>query len=368
MENYLRKKSTGIFQNANWQELNDFFREAHDPLSLRKFRGYVKSATISEWAHGHWMNSDDEKGFGELMVLYAGKEWHNFSIRFYDSSDIKRFLILDINCDDNKIVLTGSLDNKGKLNDAFEGIISILDVKQIKNMKEFRFYDKWWFKRIIAPILVLVVGGLILSYFQNKSSIGKKNHFQGASVNGINNSKISGDVVGRDKIIVQNIINEKTDKKDIMEGMLQEFDFAKKDSDIKHQQEMKYLEDIYKNTGTNDIQIESFRDANLKNNVKILNLPDEPITFIFFALNNAPVKNSIMITSNLGVPSFSSYRIVSNIVILKTDIPQTEVFKNGNFFDVRYIKDVSSNEKLNTLENMEFRSEGDQYYYSFHQR
>lgn len=162
-ENYSQIELTGTFQKANWQELYDLFSELYDPLSLREFRGYVTSAVINDYVRSHWKSSNDKKGFGELMVSCAGKEWRNFKIKFFDSKDAKRFLELDINIEDNKIVLIGSLDNKNKLVDTLEAIkgsfSSFRIMKQkgtsaIKPILKF-LKDKW-----IWIILIIIVLGI----------------------------------------------------------------------------------------------------------------------------------------------------------------------------------------------------------------
>lgn len=217
IEGYFKKEIVGFFQNPNWQELSDYFRSFYDPLSLREFRGYVESIVIDDYTFRHWLSSNEKKGFGELMVYNAGKEWKSFKIRFYDSSDDeKRFLKLELNCDDNKIILIGSLDNKDKLNNVFSTIVSILGVKIIKSKDKngdsrFKFYNKWWFKLLLAPIIV----SLVLLYFQNKSASRQNNNFQNSSANAIKNANIAGDVVGRDKIIYQPVVPISSDQKNI---------------------------------------------------------------------------------------------------------------------------------------------------------
>ena len=71
----------------------------------------------------------------------------------------------------------------------------------IKNEKISAFYNKWWFKLLLAPILV----GLFLLYLQNNPSREQKSNLSDSSSNDIKKSNISGDVVGRDKIIYQTV-------------------------------------------------------------------------------------------------------------------------------------------------------------------
>lgn len=215
-DNYFKKEIKSVFQNANWQELCDLFRDLYDPLSLREFRGYVESMEIDDYARRHWLSSNDKKGFGELMVSCAGKEWNSFKIKFYDSDDKKRFLELNINCNNNEIDLVGSLDNKEKLDNTFSRIVNILNVKiNGKNDFKNKFYNKWWFKFLLVSILAPIIVGLVLLYFPNKSSNRQANNLQNSSVNDIKESDIAGDIVGRDKITYQTIIPSSTDQMNI---------------------------------------------------------------------------------------------------------------------------------------------------------
>ncbi len=67
----------------------------------------------------------------------------------------------------------------------------------IKNGRKEVFYSKWWFKLLLAPILV----GLFLLYFQNRASDKQVSGSHNSYSNDIKQSNISGDIVGRDKII-----------------------------------------------------------------------------------------------------------------------------------------------------------------------
>ena len=76
--------------------------------------------------------------------------------------------------------------------------------KKAKKKETGVFYKKWWFARIIAPIFVTVFGGLILLFFKNDFSLPR-----------INNTRIHGDLVGRDKITYQPVITVSTEQEEL---------------------------------------------------------------------------------------------------------------------------------------------------------
>ena len=69
--------------------------------------------------------------------------------------------------------------------------------------KKIQFYNSWWFKHLFAPIIVGLVVGLVILYFQYRSSNKQKDNLQSIARNRVENSSVSGDIVGRDKIIYQ---------------------------------------------------------------------------------------------------------------------------------------------------------------------
>ena len=76
--------------------------------------------------------------------------------------------------------------------------------KKAKKKETGVFYKKWWFARILAPIFVTVFGGLILLFFKNDFSLPR-----------INNTRIHGDLVGRDKITYQPVITVSTEQEEL---------------------------------------------------------------------------------------------------------------------------------------------------------
>ncbi len=119
------------------------------------------------------------------------------------------------------------------------------------------------------------------------------------------------------------------------------------------------------------IRTEVFKNKDLGKKVQVLLSPDFPNnTFIFFELENIPEPNSVFVISDLGAAGFSTYKIVHNILILKTDIPSAKVMKDENrFFNIRYSVDYNSKKELCTIEGMEiiFSKEGG-FHHSFRRR
>jgi hypothetical protein len=154
---YPKLKIIGSYKSVNWQELYDFFKDSYNPLSLREFRGYVENMSIDNYQTRHWSADKDEKGFGELMALNAEKRWKHFNVKFYDSSDSDRYIDLEVDSINKRIILSCSLDNREKLVNVWEEIREIFNSFKIIQQEGLhplrdRILRKTW---LIVLILVI---------------------------------------------------------------------------------------------------------------------------------------------------------------------------------------------------------------------
>ncbi len=138
--------------------MNNFFNDLFNPLSLREFRGHVENIVISVYATRHWNTDKDRRGFGELITLNAENSWKKFNIKFYDSSDSNRFISLEIDCFNRKIIFNCSLDNREKLIDVWQEVRKIFKSFTILKQEGIRnpFWG-WIFKNKYWILLILII-------------------------------------------------------------------------------------------------------------------------------------------------------------------------------------------------------------------
>jgi len=133
---YTRLDGKGNYEKVNWQEFFDLFQELLNLLSLRTFEGSANPPVLDEYTRKHWGGAEGKRGFGDLMILEADRNWSDFRFRFYDTHDDSRFIRVEVDCNKKSLTLSGSLDNRGKLLRALE---KIMETFSLRDPLDFEF-------------------------------------------------------------------------------------------------------------------------------------------------------------------------------------------------------------------------------------
>ncbi|MDD2679317.1 MAG: hypothetical protein PHO03_00740 [Candidatus Omnitrophica bacterium] len=112
------------------------------------------------------------------------------------------------------------------------------------------------------------------------------------------------------------------------------------------------ISSIYKNIKTN-----KFKSEDLDKKVKVFpNSRNPNFSIVFFELETIPLENSIELSCRQGTRSPSTLKIIKkNIVAYEVEIPPNRFLRSENdFYSIRYIPDVTSNQELVTIEGMQY--------------